>query len=276
MLSRLARTAVDVVGRPVDSVVRRLGHGPSVAVLIYHRVGARSPSPVDLPLGVFHEQLDRLAETGTVITLDTAIELLRAGQGDDTTYVAITFDDGTADWVDLAMPALAERSLPATFYVATDFVEQRRNFPDDGRPVSWTGLAEMCSTGLAAIGSHTHTHRVLARTDARSATDEVRRSRELIEDRLAVPCRHFAYPKAIAPSPAAEAVVRRRFDSATLAGNRVNVPGDADAHRLGRHAITRSDDADLFARKLAGGCRLEGALREVRDSLRTPPNYAGT
>lgn len=248
-----------------------------MVVLIYHRVGARSPSPVDLPLDVFVEQLDQLADSGRVIDLGSAVDLLTTGSGDDdATYVAITFDDGTADWVDLAMPALAERSLPATFYVSTDFVQRGRNFPDGGRPVSWAGLAEMCSTGLATIGSHTHTHRVLAHTAAQVATDETGRSRDLIEDRLAVPCRHFAYPRAVAPSPAAEAVVRRRFDSAALAGNRVNVAGDADAHRIGRHAITRSDDARIFARKLAGGCRLEGALREARDARRAPASDAGT
>ncbi len=64
------------------------------------------------------------------------------------------------------MPALVERGLPATFYVATDFVEGQRSFPDDGRPVSWAGLADMVSTGLATIGSHTHTHRVMAGLDS--------------------------------------------------------------------------------------------------------------
>jgi peptidoglycan/xylan/chitin deacetylase (PgdA/CDA1 family) len=271
MLRRVARAAVDAIGRPVDELGRRPDRGASVVVLIYHR----SPSPVDLPLEMFLEQLDRLADSGRVIALEEAIELLGAGNADDRTHVAITFDDGTEDWVDLAMPALAERSLPATFYVSTDFVERGLSFPDRGRPVSWAGLTEMHSTGLATIGSHTHTHRVFANADAQVAADEVGRSQELIEDRLDVPCRHFAYPKAIAPAPAAEVLVRRRFDSAVLAGNRLNVAGDNDVHRLGRHAITNSDDAELFARKISGGCRLEGALREARDARRTPASDAG-
>ena len=179
----------------------------------------------------------------------------------------LTFDDGTADWPDVVLPALVERRLPAVFYVSTDFVERGRPFPDAGRPVSWSGLAEMASTGLATVASHTHTHRVLAGTSADEAVDELDRSIGLIEDRLGRPCRHFAYPKAVAPSPAAEVVVRRRFATAALAGNRVNGPG-ADLHRLGRHAVTVADDAASFRRTAAGGRRLEGRLRELRDARR--------
>ena len=42
-------------------------------VLTYHRVGGRSPSPVDLPADMFDEQLDVLAATSRVIGLDDAI-----------------------------------------------------------------------------------------------------------------------------------------------------------------------------------------------------------
>jgi peptidoglycan/xylan/chitin deacetylase (PgdA/CDA1 family) len=262
-----ARRFVDLVGRPVDAAIARLGGG--VVALIYHRVGRRSPSPVDLPMQVFQDQLDDVA--GRVVDFDTAVTSLVEGDGNgpasSTPQVVLTFDDGTADWPDAVLPALVERRLPAIFYVSTDFVERGRLFPDDGRPVSWSGLAEMASTGLATIASHTHTHRVLAGASAVEATDELDRSIGLIEDRLGRPCRHFAYPKAVAPSAAAEVVVRRRFATAALAGNRLNRPG-ADLHRLGRHALTVADDWASFRRALAGGRRLEGRLRELRDARR--------
>ena len=240
-------------------------------MLIYHRVGGRTSSPVDLPLEVFTAQLDHLVELDRVVDLDTALRILQdpaADRGNGAPKVVLTFDDGTPDWADVALPELVARRLPATFYVATDFIEQHRAFPDDGQPISWAGLSEMASTGLATIGSHTHTHRVLANSDAATTDDELGRSRELIEDRLGVSCRHFAYPKAVAPSPAAETVVRRRYESATLAGNRPNHPG-ADVHRLGRHALTVADSQESFVRKVDGGQRLEGLLRERRDASRT-------
>jgi peptidoglycan/xylan/chitin deacetylase (PgdA/CDA1 family) len=205
---RAARGLVAALGRPVDAVSSR---GPSLVGLIYHRVGSRTPSPVDLPTTTFQQHLDWLAQNAEVVALPDALDRLTGPMaGGSAPLVALTFDDGTADWVDVALPLLVDRGLPATFYVSTDFVERRRPFPDDGAPVSWRGLAELVATGLATIGSHTHRHRILTGVTAEAARDEVDRSVHLIEDRLGVPCRHFAYPKAVPPSPAAEVVVRRR------------------------------------------------------------------
>ncbi len=245
--------------------------------LIYHRVGARTPSPVDIPLSAFVDHLDWLLAHRTISDLDAALDGLTVAGPDQPggpPAVTLTFDDGTVDWPVVVLPALVQRGVPATFYVSTDFVERGASFPDEGRPVSWDGLAAMVSTGLVEIGSHTHTHRVLAHTTAREAQDELDRSIGLVEDRLGVACRHFAYPKAVAPSAAAEVVVRRRFASAVLAGNRVNHPG-ADPFRLGRHALTRSDGIAAFTAKATGGGRLEGWGREVRDAWRVRRTLPG-
>lgn len=267
VLSGAARSLVRVAGRPLDGLLRARA-ADSVVVLIYHRVGGGTASPVDLPLEVFRHQLDVVREGARVLSLDEAVAALRSDRGLSGRSVVLTFDDGTQDWPDVVMNELADRRLPAVFYVATDFVERGRSFPDHGRPVSWAGLEAMVSTGLATIGSHTHTHRVLARASAREAVDEIDRSVGLLADRLGVAPRHFAYPKAVPPSPAAEVVVRRRFESAVLAGNRANRPG-GDPHRIGRHALTRSDDDAALRHKVAGGMVLEGWLRERRDVLAT-------
>jgi peptidoglycan/xylan/chitin deacetylase (PgdA/CDA1 family) len=247
-----------------------------VVALIYHRIGRKTASPVDLPREVFIEQLDWLLANGRVFSLDSAAQTLARGTAgtENESAVALTFDDGTADWLDVVLPELVSRRLPATFYVSTDFVESGRSFPDEGRPVSWSGLAEMVATGLVTVGSHTHTHRVLADASTSEAVTELDRSIGLIEDRLGVVCRHFAYPKAIAGSAAAEVVVRRRFATASLAGNRVNRPGHADLHRLGRHGLTVADDSKAFLRKVNGGAWLEGWLRERRDASRSQLNRA--
>nr|MDQ3351155.1 polysaccharide deacetylase family protein [Actinomycetota bacterium] len=238
--------------------------------LIYHRVGGRTPSPVDLPADRFADQLDRIADR--VVTLDEALQAVSSTAVHDgatsVPSIVLTFDDGTSDWADVVLPILAERSLPAVFYVSTVFVEESRPLPHGGKPVSWTGLAELTGSGLATVGSHTHHHRILAGVTATEAADELDRSRHLIEDHLGVPCHHFAYPNAVAGSPAAEVAVRRRFASAALAANRANAPGRTDPHRFGRHALGIDDSMRSFDHKTAGGARLEGVLRERRDALR--------
>jgi len=264
----LRRRVVRALDAPLDAVAARHRPSADVVILIYHRIGGRSSSPVDLPASTFERQLDTLASTGSMMSLDDALAALATGQQVAGARYVLTFDDGTADWADVVAPILSARGVPGTFYVATDYVDGERALPDGGRPVTWAGLAELVATGWATIGSHTHTHRVLAATTAAEAAAELDRSVGLIEEHLGVACDHFAYPKAVAGSAAAETVVRRRFASAALAGNRANRPAHTDVHRLGRHGLTVADDDAAFARKAAGGGRAEGWLRERRDAFR--------
>jgi peptidoglycan/xylan/chitin deacetylase (PgdA/CDA1 family) len=250
-----------------------------VTVLIYHRVGGGSGGAVDLDLDVFERQLEHLAAHHRVITLDDAVAELTAGQVDGwaantavdprpeprsaSRPVVLTFDDGTDDFTDVVVPALVRHGLPATLYAATRFIDEQSAFPWDAPPTSWSALADAVTTGLVTIGSHTHSHWLLDRLDPAELDADLDRSIELIEHHLAVTPTHFAYPKAIPGSPAAEIAVRRRFRTAALAGSRVNRPGRTDLHRLQRTPIQRSDDDAFFAAKADGGMRLEGELRAL-------------
>jgi peptidoglycan/xylan/chitin deacetylase (PgdA/CDA1 family) len=261
-LVKWTAAAADAVRRPRGLVV-----------LIYHRVGGRTPVSVDLPRPLFADQLASLAAGWTPVPIDRAVDLLgETSPPPGPQPVCVTFDDGTADFVDEALPELVALGIPATLYVATDHVETGRAFPHDGRPASWAGLRDALSTGLVTIGSHTHTHRLLDRTGGPEAATELDRSIELIEDRLGVACRHFAYPKALPGSAAAEAEVRRRFRSAALAGTRPNPYGHTDLHRLHRSPVQVGDGIRWFRRKAAGGLGLEDDLRTLCNRRR----YAGT
>lgn len=240
-----------------------------LVILIYHRVGARTTSQIDLATARFEEQVAELADAGRVVSLDDGLRRLAAADLGGKPVV-LTFDDGTTDWLDDALPVLVRHHAPATFYVATDFVERGVAFPGDGRPISWAGLAELAASGLATIGSHTHTHALLDRADGVTAAAELDRSVDLLGERLGIECAHFAYPKALLGSPAAEDEVRRRFRSATVAGSRSN-PRGADVHRLARTPIQAADGMRWFRRKAAGGMRLEDTAR----SLLNRGRYAG-
>jgi peptidoglycan/xylan/chitin deacetylase (PgdA/CDA1 family) len=246
--------------------------GGGLAVLLYHRVGGRTPVSVDLPTALFGDQMALVAERYQVLTMDQAADQLAAGEPPrGQPAVVITFDDGTADFLEEAVPVLVEHRIPATVYVATAFVDEQRDFPDDGRPATWAALAEAVATGLVTIGSHTHTHLLLDRVDGPTAADELDRSVGLIGDRLGVAVEHFAYPKALAGSPAAEIEVRARFRTAAVAGTHLNRWTGSDLHRLARTPIQVSDGLRWFGRKADGGLRLEDQLRRRVNRKR----YAG-
>lgn len=232
-----------------------------VVVLIYHRVGGGSDSAVDLDPEVFDRQLGILTERFSVLRLGDALDRLAVGE--DVSGVVVTFDDGTADFVDVALPLLQRHQVPATLYVATQFVEEQVPFPWGAPPATWDGLAAAVATGLVEVGSHSHSHHLLDRQTPEAVGADLDTSIELITERLGRRPEHFAYPKAVPGSTAAEALVAARFASAALAGNRVNRPGRTDRMRLGRTPIQRGDGGELFERKAAGGMRLEGSARSL-------------
>jgi peptidoglycan/xylan/chitin deacetylase (PgdA/CDA1 family) len=266
------RRAVKTVAELADRV-----HAPrrGIVVLIYHRVGRTSSMEVDLPAGLFDEQMAALSDSGRVTTLDRALELLARpdpppGVAADDDPVVITFDDGTRDLAEVAAPILSRYRLPALLYVATDFVDAGRPFPDDGTPLSWAELDDLVSAGWE-LGSHTHTHALLDRLEPARVDHELDRSMELISSHTGRAVDHFAYPKALVGHPSAQRAVRRRFRSAAVAGTRPNRYGDTDPWHLARSPVQVSDGMRWFERKVDGGMGLEDGLRDVVNRVR----YAG-
>jgi peptidoglycan/xylan/chitin deacetylase (PgdA/CDA1 family) len=257
--SPLVRRLVKSAAAAADTV-RRPGSG--VVVLIYHRVGGGSGLELDLPLDLFEAQAAALAASRRVVPLGDALARLAAPVATDGPGpVVLTFDDGTVDFVDRALPILERHRLPVTLYAATSFIDEGRAFPGDGCPVSWQGLADARATGLVEVGSHTHGHRLLDRLPPSEVAGELDRSIALIAEHLGQPPLDFAYPKAVAGSAAADRAVRARFRSAALAGTRPNPIGATDPYRLARSPIQRSDGQRWFERKLDGGMAAEDALR---------------
>jgi peptidoglycan/xylan/chitin deacetylase (PgdA/CDA1 family) len=248
--------AVDSVRRPPRGLV----------ILAYHRVGAGTDVEVDLDVGRFDEQLAYLAEHHEVLGIDGAVDAL--ARGDDLAgAVVVTFDDGTADVVERALPVAERHQVPLCLYVATEHVEGSVPFPAGGRPVSWAALADGMASGWLTIGSHTHGHLLLDRVTPEEAAADLDRSIELIGSRLGTVVRHFAYPKAKPAAPAVRPIVAERFRSAAVAGTRPNPPG-TDPLALARSPIQRSDGMRFFRHKVRGGLGAEDDLRVLLDRRR--------
>ncbi len=112
--------------------------------------------------------------------------------------VVLTFDDGFADSARYAPPVLQRHGFTATFYLVAGMV---------GRPgawlerevgfqlplMSWATARALQADGFH-FGSHTVTHPRLAALPPDDARRELVRSRELLEDALARPVEHLAYP----------------------------------------------------------------------------------
>jgi len=162
---------------------------PRLCVLIYHRVLA-TPDPLrpsEPTAAEFEDRMRWVKRHFNVVALADGIERLNAG-GLPPRALAITFDDGYRDNYDIAMPILARLGLPATFFIATGYLDGGRMFNDT--VIESLRVAPAPSIDLRELGLGTHV--ISSLTDrARVAADLVGRIkyrcdvRESLADRIA-------------------------------------------------------------------------------------------
>lgn len=107
------------------------GPGARLSVVLFHRVLA-APDPLfpdDIDQTCFRKICDWLATWFTVLPLDQALRQQADGCL-PARALSITFDDGYADNAEVALPILQQHGLPATFFVATGFLNGGRMFND--------------------------------------------------------------------------------------------------------------------------------------------------
>ena len=98
-------------------------------ILVYHRTAEGIPDPHGLCVSPQHlsEHLEVLSDHFAPISMDEMGRSLRRGAIPPGSVV-ITFDDGYADNLAAAKPRLESHGVPAIFFVATDYVEEQREF----------------------------------------------------------------------------------------------------------------------------------------------------
>lgn len=174
-----------------------------VVILCYHSVSPSSKFASATP-ELFEEHLRWLKDHCYVVPFSQIFSLSQKFAISKKPIVAITFDDGYQDNYQYVFPLLKKYGLPATFFVTTGFIEKdsrilehfcvlRRCGLEEITPLSWDQILEMHRSGLE-IGSHTHSHFNLARLDSSSVEYELKKSKEILEDRLGTSIKLLAYP----------------------------------------------------------------------------------
>jgi peptidoglycan/xylan/chitin deacetylase (PgdA/CDA1 family) len=128
---------VTALARMAAVAGRLPGRRPRALVLVYHRVGERGLDPWHLTIDpeIFAGQMETLARDWSPLSLAELVEGFGRRQLPERA-VAVTFDDGYADNLEVAAPILLEHGIPATLFVATDLV-------DAGGPPWWDELASL-------------------------------------------------------------------------------------------------------------------------------------
>lgn len=103
-----------------------------LTVLMFHGLTDREHAGLEnaqhkhLHIKLFEAYLDHIQQCFTPISLDRAVAGLESGQTLPANAIVLTFDDGFRSNYTLGYPLLKQRHVPATIYLATEFVNQRR------------------------------------------------------------------------------------------------------------------------------------------------------
>jgi peptidoglycan/xylan/chitin deacetylase (PgdA/CDA1 family) len=116
-----------------SSILRAVGRlfSPAAVILSYHSI-VEDPRRTDQILGIsrakadFERHMKTLAQRFSPVTMQDVAEFVSSGRHLPPRAVAVTFDDGFADNYEVALPILKRYSVPATFYIMVDAVENGR------------------------------------------------------------------------------------------------------------------------------------------------------
>ena len=125
----------------------------------------------------------------------------------------LTFDDGFKSNFEIASQVLDKKDIKAIFFIVSDFaglskIEDCRNFisenifpsmrssevPNHWKNMNWHDLKQLVDNGHS-IGCHTKTHaRLSTVSDPIELAEEMLESTRIIERKLNINVKHFAYP----------------------------------------------------------------------------------
>jgi peptidoglycan/xylan/chitin deacetylase (PgdA/CDA1 family) len=159
----LGRAARTLAGR----VLKRVDAWRGVLVMNHHRIGDAHSSPFDRSLWSstaesFDGQVRFLARDVDVILPSELDDALKRRRG---RHVMLTFDDGYRDNYEVAYPILRSHGVPASFFVATGFL-------DRPRPAWWDEIAWMVQDD-DATRLHTERYKQLAGDEAEGYLDRL-------------------------------------------------------------------------------------------------------
>ncbi len=272
-LKRLPYRFVLRASVPVDCVLGdRSGRG--FGILTYHRVtpliAATRSATMNVPPERFREQLTGLLSRGfEPWSLRDVLACHEADRPVPSRTFVVTFDDGFENVYQSAFPVLCELGVPATVFLATDYLDRNAPFPFDDwalagsahvpveswHPLTTSQCKVMQATGLIELAAHTHTH-VDFRGQPEALQSDLKKSIDVLEGHFGVEQPSFAFPYGstrlgYAGGTLSEAARAAGVRCALSTDECLVAPGD-DPFYWARFNAESGDTASTLAAKLNG------------------------
>lgn len=149
-------------------------------------------------------------------------QLIDSGDSLPSKRVIITFDDGYASLARYALNSLARRGFTATVFPVTGYIGKQNRWDVNflgyrKHHLDWGALQALLAAGWE-IGSHTITHAFLPHLSAIALQNELSASRELLEQKLAIPIHHLSLPFGRGNRSVFETAARTGYQSVATLG----------------------------------------------------------
>lgn len=220
--------------------------------LLYHIIDRTICDKIAISEEAFEAQLRYLSTEGyTVLSLAQALDILDGKRAAVPRSVLLTFDDGYADNLHVALPRLRAYGMPATLFVISAFVGQTNRWNPkacyDVNHLTWDELQTWIGEGCD-IGGHTHRHLCMTRLSVQEIEEAVSVNKQVLEEQLDLKLRAFSYPYG-SYNQVVQQVVSTHFEFAFAveAGS-----WDAKAHRYAINRLTVNPKWSIgeFAKRL--------------------------
>ena len=226
-------------------------------VLMYHRIADDGPAALAqwrTGVDAFAQQLTWLRDNGWHgISLSRLHAVFSEGQALPNKSVILTFDDGTTDFIENALPLLHRFGFPTALFVPTGKVGGSADWDSDYGPpaplMNWDTLRALRHSNVT-IGSHSVSHQRLTSLDAEAIVRELARSKAQLAYEMERDITTIAYPFGDF-----DTAIR---NTAEICGYRLGftcVDGlngrDADGLTLRRQEVRGGISLDAFSRLLA-------------------------
>lgn len=166
--------------------------------------------------------------------------------------VGITFDDGYQNNLIHALPILKNHGFTATCYGVSSMVG-KTNAWDFGKVAQKPLMTQQdwltwCQAGMD-VGSHTQTHANLNELSDEAATQQIRQSKNELQQLLGAEVRHFCYPYGWF-KPEHEAMVRTAGYITATTTRRGRASAGDNLYALNRIMVARATNPIQFATKI--------------------------
>ena len=230
-----------------------------IPILMYHSISDEKEKShpyyhVNTSPAVFDAHMSYLHEKNySVINLQDLKKSFDAR--DSTKCVVLTFDDGFYDFFTNAFSILKKYNFSATVFLPTGFIHNERLSFKGKECMTWNEVRHVQSKGIN-FGSHTVTHLQLNNLSTKEIENEIKLSKNKIEDETGIMVESFSYPYAFPENKEFGITLRTLLKKCGYTNGVTTKIGTAnngdDTFFQPRLPVNTADDILFFRAKLQG------------------------